>query len=168
MIHAYLIHAPATAEQLAKTLGVEKVQRVKAAVCRMAAEGRIQITGVGTHPDTKRPRYVYEATAENMTLTTKVVLALIQHGPMGTADIAEELDWTQGGVQTTLARLQGAGRVRITGWVRNDTARYVALYGLGSGRDAPKPKPFTNSERLVRYRQRQKTRTPSAFDRPTV
>lgn len=134
----------------------------------MVTEGRLRILGTAESPETKRTRYVYEGIDANLTLTSKVVLVLLEHGPMSSADIADELDWTQGGVQTTIARLQGAGRARITGWVRNDTLRQVALYGLGSGRDAPKPAPFSNSENLLRYRQRQKTRTPSAFDRPQV
>lgn len=170
LIHAYLIHAPATAEKLATKLKVTDIHKIKVAVCRMVKEGRLCVSGTTLDPETKRTRYVYSGVNARLTLTSKVVLTLLTHQRMSAADIADELDWTCGGVQTTLLRLMSlpGRRVRIAAWERDENLRWVAQYGLGANQHAPKPPPFSNAENLTRFRQRRKTRTASVFDRPSV
>lgn len=64
-------------------------------------------------------------------------------------------------LQTTsrlLGRLHKAGEVHIESWARGNSGPYVAHYRWGSGEDAERPAPLSNSAKHRNYRKTDKGR----------
>ena len=61
-------------------------------------------------------------------------------------------------VSRLLGRLHAAGEVHIESWARKTSGPYIAHYRWGSGEDAERPAPLSNSEKHRNYRRTAKGR----------
>lgn len=104
-------------------------------------------------------------------LRIKQVLQLLEeYGPMTGAEIAEMTDMSRIDASTALLRLNRANsknpkRIHIIKWVEDHHGqrRYPrAVYALGDGSDAKKPKPDPNA-RKREYEARKKNRLKGSF-----
>lgn len=95
------------------------------------------------------------------------ILAELANGPCQLCDLVEALGSTNQLVSAKLGELQGRGmtrRVRIKAWEMCPRVnRKVAVYALGTGRDAKRPEPMTDVQRTAAYRARKKARPPSSI-----
>ncbi|MGA0610037.1 hypothetical protein [Caldimonas sp. KR1-144] len=89
---------------------------------------------------------------------------------MASVEIAEELQLPERRVAGALHRLhrgERKGTIHIARWeydLGDGRRRYPRpIFALGSKRDAPKPKPPTDTEHCRAYRARKKSATPSVF-----
>ena len=93
-----------------------------------------------------------------MKVTNDAICDLLAETPLPSKDIAEFFPGsTHRDVAAALSRMRRAAtrRVYIKAWVRDadgGARPYLRpVYALGSRRDAPKPRNFTNAERVARY-----------------
>lgn len=70
--------------------------------------------------------------------------------PCTARHVAEAVGITANGVQ----KFKAMGEIRIVGWQRAANGRAVALYELGSGRHAPRPKAIPSRDVEKAYRDR--------------
>lgn len=96
------------------------------------------------------------------TARNTIVAAIQQAGSMTAAEIAEYLEWPQRrvcGCITTARIDHGTWFFRVVGYKRQrgHGGREAAIFGLGPGKDAPRPvmdSPQENRKRQARYRER--------------
>lgn len=85
------------------------------------------------------------------------LLEALEAGPGTQRDLAQRSGLSSGAVSRHLAALlaEYPRRVRIDAWRRNEFgAPFEAVYAMGAGRSARKPKPMTEAQKSRRYRQR--------------
>lgn len=93
-----------------------------------------------------------------MTPTAKRIVALLEaQGEMSVVDMAAHLGLARAAVYNGVRTARHAGEVHITGWVTRRSEDWktrarstVAVYGLGPGKDAPKPPPTPKPPPKVR------------------
>lgn len=86
----------------------------------------------------------------------RILLALDREGDMDTAEISEAAHvgintLSGGGYLTTLLSMK---LIRVSRWVRNVNGAATPIYSVSPGESKPKPRPYTNSEKTLRWRKR--------------
>jgi hypothetical protein len=101
-----------------------------------------------------------------------VIAVLEREGEATTAEIAKLLSCSRFGCSSVVLRMRKATkmlpkRIYVVRWVYTDDSggRHYprAVLALGDKRDAPKPPPKTNAQKLVEYRARERHRVNSVF-----
>lgn len=92
-------------------------------------------------------------------VTRSLILDLLrEHGPMTSAQVAQELDWPRSRVNGCIAKARGDHGTRyfvIVGYhaQRGRGGREAPVYAPGPGKDAPRPV-FEEKKRQQRYRDK--------------
>lgn len=82
------------------------------------------------------------------------VIDLLRREELTAHEVAAMVYCTQRSAQILIARLRQQGLVYIVDWRRIGNVP-VAVYSYGIGADAPRPKPMTAKERLVKWRAKE-------------
>lgn len=83
-------------------------------------------------------------------------IRLLMQRDMSMAELAEKTPMDYERVRCFIHDLKAEGVVHICGWRRDSNGRMsIALYALGMGVDATKPKAKTSVERTRKYKQKQ-------------
>jgi len=82
------------------------------------------------------------------------IINLLTHEQLTAHEVAAKVYCTQRSAQILIARLRKSGLVYVADWRRIGNTP-VAVYRYGIGSDAPRPKPMTARERLVRWRAKE-------------
>lgn len=81
---------------------------------------------------------------------------MLKSRPMSSNDIAELTGRNRNAVRIVLVAMHKDGEIHIAGWNRSSRGNPISLFGLGQGKDAEKPEPFTCAELSQRYRDTEK------------
>jgi predicted ArsR family transcriptional regulator len=71
-------------------------------------------------------------------------------------DLAAAVGVTKNTAKRHLNAAHEAGLVYVADWQRSNSGPPAAMYRAGEGKDKPKPKPYTDNQRAVRYIRRHK------------
>jgi hypothetical protein len=95
--------------------------------------------------------------APNGSVTAAVLEALTEHGPMMQSDLCSYFEKLPNYMSGIISRLHGTGRIHIQGWRRSTHCGMLyyprAVYAVGPGKDAKKPKPLTYAQQSRRARK---------------
>lgn len=89
-----------------------------------------------------------------MTNKSAILEALEKHGPLTHDDLVDKTGLSTNSISPVLAKLRKNSIIYISGWQRGKLNVSRAIYALGTGLDAPKPRPFTVKERVQAYRNK--------------
>lgn len=79
-------------------------------------------------------------------------------GPVSLGECMEETGRWYRSISTCIEQLRAYGLAHIESWERSDKGPSVAMYLIGDGADAPKPRKAGNIARCKRWRDRRKAR----------
>lgn len=82
------------------------------------------------------------------------IAAALEKSPMTRDEMAKTIHASPASISTALQAMKAHGIIHVSKWLRADRGPFIAVLSLGPGEDAPKPKPFTQSERCLRWRGR--------------
>lgn len=94
--------------------------------------------------------------------TVPLILQELQTGPATDRDLSHVIGIHYKNIRLTLKEMKTAGLVRICGWERKQGAP-IAVWTHGKGKDANRPKPLTDAERM-RIRRRDERRKKLQLD----
>jgi hypothetical protein len=92
----------------------------------------------------------------------RILMALDKHGDMEYEDIAEHAHVAittlrDGGY---MLKLQIAGKVRVSRWIRNTVGPFIPVWSTRPGENKPKPIPYTAAQKCARYKKRARYYSP--------
>lgn len=97
------------------------------------------------------------------TTTKKLILKHISTRPMTSRELASLIGITRRSITDALKDLRADGSVHISGWTKCGRVT-VAQYSTGAGKDADKPAPFAEAERLVRRKEARRKQRETAME----
>lgn len=108
----------------------------------------------------------------NESIYERILKALRELGPMTMRELVEQLDVPLRSVRCAIGKMRSPSRraryrLRIVAWRRDEELGRLyprAVWGLGDGPDAVKPRPLNNTEYCRRYRAAAAGRATSVFD----
>lgn len=104
----------------------------------------------------KRQRTVVQAKPRAQITAFVSIMRLLESGPLSAAEVAHDAGCQWSAVRRCIHALKTAGIVHIAGWEKaklTNGGPWVAQYTVNVGaKDAPKPRPMTETEKTRRYR----------------
>lgn len=87
-------------------------------------------------------------------MTHAQLMKLLWQGTLSRAELAEECGFNEETVRRQISALYAIGMVHIKSWAEDDSGRFsLAIFKLGPGKDAEKPKKKPTKEQFARWRK---------------
>lgn len=157
---------PMTAKQLESELGIN-ASSIRTSIRLARAHGTVHIRIAGWAMDVAKYGPGPEDDAEGGSTSQLILSRLDEAGPASVQMLADELEITAQAVDSAIRRLRakkGKGGLVITGWrlMRGTGGREGPIYGLGKGKDVPRPD-FRQAQRDAERRYAEKRRIRSVL-----
>lgn len=87
-------------------------------------------------------------------------VVLDRHGELSAAQMAEAMRCPRQHIYYAINWMRDRNEIRIVRWTRSTSGSPTPYYARGSGRDAPRPVPFSSGERTKKYVDRLREERP--------